>query len=91
LKGASNLLAKVDSPETADNARQPEQIEVADQAARLLGSALSEEYLKEFLDAGIPVGEQRLIQDNFPKAKARQIATKFASVISGRMKNDQTS
>jgi hypothetical protein len=79
------LLAGTEhSPVDADG--QLAQMKAADEAARLIAPALSEQYLKEFLEAGKETVELRLIHDNFPAVKAKRIAEGYTAIIAKRLK-----
>jgi len=82
----SALLSGAEPTEASDSTAQLLQIGKADQALKALAAALSEDYLRTFIEAGRGCVEQRLCSNNFPEAKAKHISTKFAEFVERRMK-----
>jgi hypothetical protein len=76
-----SLKQLTDADVTQDNEAQLVAIPKASNSVAVLGKTLGESYLDEFLAAGQGAVEDRLIRDNFPRAKAARISSDFARRI----------
>jgi hypothetical protein len=91
------VLKKVEqavSPEAAAAAstsapKQAEQLDIAADALKQLGTAIEPTYIESFLAAGEDAAAQQLIRDNFPETKARRIAAAVALQVELRLKSAQ--
>jgi hypothetical protein len=69
---------------------QAQQLDIASQALRELGSVAEPKEIESFLAGGEAAVTKQLIEDNFPEAKARRIAAAVALQVEMRLKGTQT-
>ncbi len=68
---------------------QSEQLDIASQALRELGTVAEPEEIESFLAGGEAAVTKQLMDDNFPEAKARRIAAAVALQVEMRLKGTQ--
>ena len=68
---------------------QAQQLDLANQALKELGTTIEPAYIENFLAAGEAAAAKQLIKDNFPPAKAHRIAAAITLQVELKLKGAQ--
>ena len=83
------VSSEVATEASTSGQKQVQQIDIARQALKELGTTIEPSYIESFLSAGEAAAARQLMQDNFPEAKARRIAAAITLQVELSLKGNQ--